>query len=1344
MEAGFIIKNGILERYTLREAKVIVPEKVKVIGKGAFKGCASIEEIILPETITDIMDTAFKGCRKLKKINFPSNLKFIGEYAFHRCHSLERVELPLSIKSLSNCVFLYCDNLEYVSMLGIKHLGKQVFSNDVNLKNVEVSCDLDISSICDVFTGCGKISKITLSDGAIFNMESAIEIISSNSDVHPVIKAIAKDIYRMMEIENGILSRFLINVKDIDVPKGITAIGKSCFFDKKGVISIKLPKTLTEIGSRAFRNCINLERIEFANDKVNISSDAFKNCTTLKFITLSDGSTYEIKGHLNTYDENIHPIVHIIHSQLLNNFFISGTTLIKYRGNEERVAVPEGITVIGEKAFAGNEAIGRVILPRSIKEIHEGAFMDCLLLQTINLQEGLEKLGESAFENCVKIKSIELPETLTLIEKSTFNRCKNLSDVRFGNQLREISNQAFYGCNSLKNIQFPEKLKSIGDLAFYKCSCIKEIYLPKSLNRLGNNVFTKSGIRQAIIDCDSKECGTDILSECNKLNKLTFCDGVKSIGDKFAFRCTSLKYVNLPKSIEYIGRNAFEDSIYIKNNIEDSNIFMDGKSLSGDVVIPEGTTIIAGGAFYGNTKITSIKLPKSLKRIGARCFCGCTSIKEVILPNSIAKLEEGVFSYCTSLEKVIAEGEITYIHDNAFYGCSEILKVPSRDALYIGENAFSGCKRLENIMVNCVDIQADAFRNTAFLEKLKSNSKLVIISNTVVDGKEFVGEIIIPEGVVNILPYAFSRNDNITSVVFPQSLINIGEGAFSGCRNIKKVDFPASLRNIAKRAFEKCVSLIEVGGYVQEIGTGTFSYCTNLKYITFKGTTTFGKEAFCGCRSLEVCKCKELEHIGKGCFYECKSLKNFEFKNIKQIEEEAFYGCISLKCICLNSTTYISAHCFEDCSGLEKIRLTSEAFIFGSYAFAGCTAIKEIGIEDIYYSTEDYLVILKKEIPDIIKEIYSNAMSCFDIDENLSILRYINKGVCIHIPNGIKRIENEVFKDAMTLEEIYIPESVEYIGERAFYNTTWLENKRIENDMVIINNILIDASFCKGDVIIPDYVKLVSGWAFVNCYDLTGVTFSSSKTIIEQYAFRNCINLKKVVTADGKEYKLENISDRDNEALHKSVKQIFMDCLNCFKTNESNKLVECTGNIKKLNLIDGITDIGDNVFKSSHLLTYINLTKDTEIIGKSAFEQCKSLVSVKNAESVKRIEKFAFQACYSLESIELSDKLEYIGLRAFDNCSSLKNIIIPEGITEIPEKTFYRCKSLERVVLPSTLKNIRKEAFAFCYSLKEINFPIGLESIESRTFAWCSNLNSKKLLENTLVEDDSFSFGGEL
>ena len=57
---GLVIKNGILEQCVTRNRSVAVPSGVHTIGKGAFKGCTSLEAILLPDTVTVISDDAFK------------------------------------------------------------------------------------------------------------------------------------------------------------------------------------------------------------------------------------------------------------------------------------------------------------------------------------------------------------------------------------------------------------------------------------------------------------------------------------------------------------------------------------------------------------------------------------------------------------------------------------------------------------------------------------------------------------------------------------------------------------------------------------------------------------------------------------------------------------------------------------------------------------------------------------------------------------------------------------------------------------------------------------------------------------------------------------------------------------------------------------------------------------------------------------------------------------------------------------------------------------------------------------------------------------------------------------
>ena len=198
----------------------------------------------------------------------------------------------------------------------------------------------------------------------------------------------------MFELDGHCLVRFLTNLKHVEIPEGIEEIGKSCFFDRKGIQSVSLPVSLKEIKSRAFRNCINLEEVSFGGTKVKVDSDAFCNCTSLKNLFLPGGRKFRmrgISGFVEEKEENkdggdldsgVPELVHLVKKQILGNFRLCGSVRLKYLGNESRVAVPNGVTVIAEEAFAGKEEIDRILLPDGVQKIGAGAFRGCLLLQT--------------------------------------------------------------------------------------------------------------------------------------------------------------------------------------------------------------------------------------------------------------------------------------------------------------------------------------------------------------------------------------------------------------------------------------------------------------------------------------------------------------------------------------------------------------------------------------------------------------------------------------------------------------------------------------------------------------------------------------------------------------------------------------------------------------------------------------------------------------------------------------------------------------------------------------------------------------------------------------------------
>lgn len=94
-----------------------------------------------------------------------------------------------------------------------------------------------------------------------------------------------------------------------------------------------------------------------------------------------------------------------------------------------------------------------------------------------------------------------------------------------------------------------------------------------------------------------------------------------------------------------------------------------------------------------------------------------------------------------------------------------------------------------------------------------------------------------------------------------------------------------------------------------------------------------------------------------------------------------------------------------------------------------------------------------------------------------------------------------MFRDILPLEDVSIPGTVEYIGARAFHGTAWLEKQKKRSPMVAVDHMLLDGSGCLGEVIVPEDIRLICGWAFANGMGIEKIRFLSDRVRVEDYAF---------------------------------------------------------------------------------------------------------------------------------------------------------------------------------------------------------------------------------------------------
>lgn len=117
-----------------------------------------------------------------------------------------------------------------------------------------------------------------------------------------------------------------------------------------------------------------------------------------------------------------------------------------------------------------------------------------------------------------------------------------------------------------------------------------------------------------------------------------------------------------------------------------------------------GLTEIPDEAFSGCSRLTTIKLPKSVKRIGARAFEGCRTLKEINLRDDITEIGEDAFNGCRVLPNVTLPANLSAIAAGTFEGCATINAVTLPLGIKsIGNRAFANCTKLKSFTVNSIN-----------------------------------------------------------------------------------------------------------------------------------------------------------------------------------------------------------------------------------------------------------------------------------------------------------------------------------------------------------------------------------------------------------------------------------------------------------------------------------------------------------------------------------------------------------------------------------------------------------------------------------------------------------------
>ena len=397
-------------------------------------------------------------------------------------------------------------------------------------------------------------------------------------------------------------------------------------------------------------------------------------------------------------------------------------------------------------------------------------------------------------------------------------------------------------------------------------------------------------------------------------------------------------------------------------------------------------SIVAGGEPYYSTSYSSESTEDNV--IGENMFYDCDGLISIKMPATATKICQWAFQSCNALTMVELPTACVTVEDYAFSGSKNLssIHLPATITEF-GSNNFSGCPKFVAFTVD--------ESNTTY----KADDGILYQNDTILV-KYPMGKaddtFAIPATVKHIAPHAFSYAQ-VVNVTVPESVVSIGNFGFDECHRLSSISLPYSVKVIGNSAFWGCKSLTDVTmpNTLEKLPSYLFYNCTSLRRFTIgPSVTTIADNAFEGCimlQSFEVDERNTTFASDGGILY-TKDMKTLWRCPLALYAEELRLP---------ESVEVINGHAFDKCVNIAKFFLGSNVKQIGSFAFDDCK------MSAIY-------------MPDGITKIGSGAFwGCDNLETFV-------------VPNGVKVLESNTFKDSKKLNYVYLPQNVEKFNSSVF------------------------------------------------------------------------------------------------------------------------------------------------------------------------------------------------------------------------------------------------------------------------------------------------------------------------